>query len=127
MYICQSQSPILSNSPYPLGVHTLFLCICVSICFITRSSYYISKFHICINIQYLFLSLFIYLGLCWVVIAVHRLSLVAMSRGYSLLGHAGFSLWWLLLLQSTVSRVLGLRSCGFWALEHRLSSCAAPA
>ena len=35
----------------------------------------------------------------------------------------GFSLRWLLLLQSTGSRTCGLSSCGSWALEHRLSSC----
>jgi len=35
----------------------------------------------------------------------------------------GFSLWWLLLLRSTGSRVCGLGSCGSWALEHRLNSC----
>ena len=35
----------------------------------------------------------------------------------------GFSLQWLLLLQSTGSRHAGFSSCGTWALEHRLSSC----
>ena len=51
-----------------------------------------------------------------------RLSLVG---GYSLLWYAGFSLQWLLLLQSTGSRLKGFSSCGSWALEHRLSSCGA--
>ena len=57
------------------------------------------------------------------------LSLVAASRGYSLLLCAGFSLRWLLLLQSTGSRCAnlvavasGLSSCGLRALERRLSS-----
>ena len=33
----------------------------------------------------------------------------------------GFSLWWLLLFQSTGSRVCGLSSCVSWALKHRLN------
>ena len=49
--------------------------------------------------------LFIYFWLCWVFVTVHGLSLVAVSRGYSSLQCAGFSLWWLLLLRSTCSRV----------------------
>ena len=61
----------------------------------------------------------------WVFFAVHRLSLVATSRGYSSLWHAGFSLWWLLLLWSTDSRHTGCSSCGLQALEHRVSSCGA--
>ena len=43
----------------------------------------------------------------------------------------GFSLWWVLLLQSLGSRAHALQqlqhtrlsSCGSWALEHRLNSC----
>ena len=38
-----------------------------------------------------------------------RFSLVVESRGYSLLQFEGFSLWWLLLLWSTGSRVHGLQ------------------
>ena len=38
---------------------------------------------------------------------------------------AGFSLWGLLLLQSTGSRRAGFSSGGSRALEHRLSSCGA--
>ena len=41
-----------------------------------------------------------------------RLSLVAASGGYSSLWCAGFSLRWLLLLQSTGSRRVGFSSCG---------------
>ena len=55
------------------------------------------------------------------------LSLVAASGGCSLLLCAGFSLRWLLLLQSTGSRHTGFSSCGSWALERRLSSCGAQA
>ena len=36
-------------------------------------------------------------------------SLVAVSRGYRSLQCVGFSLWWLLLLQSTGSRAYGLQ------------------
>ena len=73
----------------------------------------------------LFIYLFIYLWLCCVFVAAHRLSLVVVSGGYSLLQCAGFSLQWLLWLQSTGSRCTGFSSCGLWALEHRLSSCGA--
>ena len=55
---------------------------------------------------------FIYLWLHWVFVAVRRLSLVAASGGYSSLWCAGFSLRWLLLLQSTGSRHAGFSSCG---------------
>ena len=56
----------------------------------------------------------------------------AASGGYSLLPCAGFSLQWLLLLQSMGSRASvvvarGLSSCGSRALEHKLSSCGARA
>ena len=51
----------------------------------------------------LFLYLFIYFWPHWVFIAAHGLSLVAVRRGYFLDVMHGFSLWWLLLLQSTDS------------------------
>ena len=50
------------------------------------------------------LFIYLYFWLRWVFIAVHGLSLAAASRGYSLLRYVGFSLRWLLLLQSTGSR-----------------------
>ena len=59
--------------------------------------------------------LLIYFWLCRVFVAASRLSLVAASGGYSLLWCTGFSLQWLLLLQSTGSRCVGLSSCGTWA------------
>ena len=78
----------------------------------------------------IYLFLCIYFWLYWVFVAARGLSLVAASRGYSLLRCSGFSLWWLLLLQSMGSRhagfsvvARGLSSCGSWALERRLSSC----
>ena len=46
---------------------------------------------------------------------MHGLSLVAVSGGYSSLWCVGFSLRWLLLLQSTGSRRVGFSSCGAWA------------
>ena len=62
-----------------------------------------------------FFKYFIYsfiFWLRWVFIAVCGLSLVAASGGYSLLWCEGFSLQWLLLLQSTGSRHVGFSSCG---------------
>ena len=56
--------------------------------------------------------LFIYFWFHWVLAAV--LSLGAVSRGYSSLQHAGFSLQWPLLLQSMGSR-------GSVVVAHRLS------
>ena len=72
---------------------------------------------------YLYINLFIYFWLHWVFIAARGLSLVVVSGGYSLLRCVGFSLRWLLLLQSMGSRHAGFSSCGEWALECRLSSC----
>ena len=57
-------------------------------------------------------------------------SLFVESGGYSLLRCAGFSLRWLLLLQSTGSRRAGFSSCGAWAsvvVARGLSSCGARA
>ena len=58
------------------------------------------------TIIFIFLKInyFIYFWLRWVFVAAHGLSLVAASGGHSLLWCAGFSLRWLLLLQSTGSR-----------------------
>ena len=61
------------------------------------------------------INLFIYFWLHWVFVAVCGLSLVAVSRGYSLLRCVGFSLRWLLLLRSTGSRHAGFSSCGLGA------------
>ena len=58
--------------------------------------------------MYIFLiCYFFYCRPCWVLMAACRLSLVAVSRGYSSLQRADFSLWWLLLLWSTGSRHMG--------------------
>ena len=58
----------------------------------------------------LFIYLFIWLR--WVFVAVHGLSIVSASRGYSSLRCTGFSLQQLLLLWSTGSRCVGFSSCG---------------
>ena len=69
---------------------------------------------------------FNYFWLHWVFIDVPGLSLVVVSQGYSSLGCAGFSLWWLLLLQGVVSWTFswvsvmaahGLNCCGSWVLS----------
>ena len=65
-----------------------------------------------LSIIYLSIYLSIYLWLRWVFIAARRLSLLAVSGGYSSLRCAGFSLWWIFLLQSTGSRRTGFSSCG---------------
>ena len=80
----------------------------------------------------LFIYLFIHFWLCWVFVAARGLSLAVASRGCSSLWCAGFSLRWLLLLESTGCRhagsvivVHGLSSCGARSVERRLSSCGA--
>ena len=58
------------------------------------------------------LQLFIYFWLHWVLVAAHGLSLIVEAGIYSSLRSTGFSLPWLLLLQSTDSRCVGLRNYG---------------
>ena len=59
--------------------------------------------HVCETFTFTF-----HFWLHWIFIAALRLSLVAASRVYSRLQYIGFSLQWLLLLQSTGSRARGL-------------------
>ena len=66
---------------------------------------------------YLFKNFLFIFWLHWVFVAARRLSLVAVSRGYSSLRCMGFSLWWLLLLWSMGSRCVGFSSCGTWAQQ----------
>ena len=61
-----------------------------------------------------FVCLFVFFG-CIGSSLLRRLSLVAVSGGYSLLQCTGFSLQWLLLLQSTGSRRVGFSRCDAWA------------
>ena len=63
-----------------------------------------------------FKCIYFYFWPCCISVALHRLSLVVMSRGYSSSKCMGFSLKWLLLLQS-----IGFRMHG---LTHGLSSCS---
>ena len=65
----------------------------------------------CTSLADSFFFFFLFLWLHWVFVAAHGLSLVVVSGGYSSLQCAGFSLWWLLLLQSTGSRHAGFSSC----------------
>ena len=77
---------------------------------------------------------FNFFWLCWVFIAVCRLSLVAASRGYSSLRCMGFSCSGFscggaqaLGTRASVVAAHGLSSCGSRALEHRLASCGTQA
>ena len=74
------------------------------------------KMDLCLPQGFLcFVSNFIYFWLRWVFVAARGLSLVGASGGYSSLQCVGFSLRWLLLLQSMSSRCVGFSSCGMWA------------
>ena len=84
--------------------------------------WFLSLFRSSLTAFYIYLFIY-YFWLCWVFIAAHRLSLVAASRGYSSLRCTGFSLQWLLLLQSTGSRCAGFSSSGSRDAGRRLSSC----
>ena len=68
-----------------------------------------------LSLKNLFYYLFIYFWLRWVFVAMHGLSPVVVSGGYSSLWCAGFSLQWFHLLQSMGSRRTGFSSCGTWA------------
>ena len=68
------------------------------------------KSYILHDSNYMIFVLFIYFWLHWYFVAMCGLSLVAKSRVNSLSWCVVFSLWWLLLLQSTGSRVLRLSS-----------------
>ena len=100
---------------------------------------------------FFFFNNLFYFWLHWVFIVVRRLSLVAVSGGYSSLQCVGFSLRWLLVaehrlqvhrlkqlwltgsreparqLWCTGCRCTGLSSCGSRVLESRLGSCGARA
>ena len=76
--------------------------------------------------NYLFI---IFIQLCWVFIAAPAFLQLWRMRATFQLHCTRVSLWWLLVehgLQGTQFSIIaahGLSSCGFWALEHRLSSC----
>ena len=73
-----------------------------------------NNIHIHTHIYIYFINLFIYFWLLWVFVTVRGLSLVAETRGYSLLRCGGFSLLWLLLLWSSGSKYTGsvVVACG---------------
>ena len=73
------------------------------------------SFFFLIKFYYYYLFYLFYFWLRRVFVAVHGLSLVAASGDYSSLQCAGFSLRWLLLLQSMDSRRTGFSSCGMRA------------
>ena len=68
--------------------------------------------------------LFFFFWSCWLFNAACRLSIVSTNRGCSSLLCTGFSLFWLLLLQSMGSRSTGFSSFSPRALELGLSSWA---
>ena len=72
---------------FPASVQTM-LYLDVTPCLTTWNGFAVGSFFIC-------------LWLCWVLVPVLGLSLVAMSRGHSSLWCTSFSLWWLLVQWST--------------------------
>ena len=84
-----------------------------------------------------FLSLFFFFFLSNLILSIYLFigcvgssllcvgSLAVASRGYFSLQCAGFSLQWLLLLQSTGSRHTGFNSCSMWAQQLWLSGSRA--
>ena len=90
--------------------------------------YHIFFFYTIFSWHWTFLNfiLFFYLWLRWVFVAVRELSLVAASGGYSSLRCSGFSLQWLLLLQSTGSRRTGFSSCSTQAQQLWCMGFVAP-
>ena len=85
--------------------------------FITYFDTYVTTTQIEIQSFFFFLIYLLYFWLRFVFVAACRLSLVAVSRGYSSLQCTGVSLRWLLLLQSTGSRCAGFSSCGTQAQQ----------
>ena len=61
----------------------------------------------------------------WVLVTVCRLCLVVVSWGYSLLQGVGFSLQWLLSLQSTGSRLTGFIGRSTWTPLLRFAGSSA--
>ena len=73
------------------------------------------------DILYFKQFIYFYFWLGWVLVAACGLSPVVASGRYSL--GVGFSMQWLLLLQSRVSRAHRISSCSSQALKHGLCSC----
>ena len=83
--------------------------------FINIKSDEISQLRLWFVYLFIYFKINLFLAVCWVFVAVRGLSLVAASGGYSSLQCTGFSLQWLLLLQSMGSRHVGFSNCGTWA------------
>ena len=114
--MCEIQNNLCRYSTLKEGEHDLPLLQCgMSIVILSqRLQYGKGGKRGTLFILFLFLHLF-YLfifGCVGSLLLCAGLSLVAMSRGYSLLWCTGFSLRWLLLLRSTGSRHAGFSSCG---------------
>lgn len=83
---------VISKKSLPNPRSQRFISLFSSKSFVVLDVKYRSEIHFELNI---FKDLlFIYFWLHWVFIAVHGLSLVAASRGSSLLRCTGFSFWW---------------------------------
>ena len=97
-------SLILKNFDFS-GVQLIYNVVLVSG---VQQSGSVTHIHVVIlfSIFYLFLAV---LGPCC---CTHKLSLVVESKSYSSLLCTDFSLWWLLLLQSSDTRHAGFSSCG---------------
>ena len=82
-------------------------------CFFFKKEYFTASglSYVLLGLFFFFFLRFLYFifWLCWVFLAACWPSLVVASRGYSSLPFVGFSLRWLLVLQSWGSRVCGLQ------------------
>ena len=74
--------------------------------------------------QFFKILILCFFKLCCVFVATLAFLWLLRWRASLPLQSLGFSLQWLLLLESTGSREADFISCGPWALEHRLSGCS---
>ena len=118
IYLC-----VYTHTHTHTHTHTRIFCVrssiagqldCVHILVIINSATMNIGVHVSFK-KYIYIYIYIYFCLRWVFVAACGLSLVVASGGYSSLWCAGFSLRWLLLLQSMGSRCSGFSSCGTWA------------
>ena len=112
-----------SKSPFCKSLNHSFMLlknICVYICIYVIYVYiFICLLTTLFRFSFYFfkINLFIYFWLCWVFAAMHGLSLVVVSWGYSSLQCAGFSLQWLLFLWNMGCWRVGFCSCCTWAQQ----------
>ena len=119
--ICSYASVILlliPSSVFFTSVIVLFISVCLffnsSRCLFFNSSRSLLNIS-CIFLIFSNLFIYFYLWLSWVFVAVHGLSLVVASGGYSSLQCTGFSFWWLLFLRS-----MGYRRADSVVVAHGL-------